>query len=28
MHLEARTFSTECAKNYKYWFQLLQVIED
>jgi len=28
MHLEARTFSIACAKNYEYWFQFLQVIED
>jgi len=28
LHLEARTFSTECAKNYEYWFQFLQVIQD
>ena len=24
-YLEARTFSTECAKNYEYWFKFLQV---
>jgi len=28
MRLEARTFSTECAKNYEYRFKFLQVIEN
>ena len=26
MHLEARTFGIECAKNYEFWFQFFEVI--
>jgi len=28
MHAVRMTFSTECAKNFEYRFQFLQVIED